>query len=99
MGRYSRKDMLEFAKFAKSYQSPRNVDDAYADYLKGKRLVGNKTESLHQKILKSNVIYFNNKIVKNRYGKEEIIVSLADLLDAVVERWNRKTKILFLKTN
>lgn len=98
MGRYSRKDMIEFAKFAKSYQSPRNVDDAYADYLKGIRLV-TKKESTFQKILKSNVVYFNGKIIKNRYGQQDIIISPTDLTNAVVERWNRKTKILFLKTN
>lgn len=38
MGRYSRKDMIEFANFAKSYQSPRKVTKAYELYLKGARL-------------------------------------------------------------
>lgn len=38
MGRYSAKDMIEFANFAKSYQSPRKVKDAYKRYLKGDRL-------------------------------------------------------------
>lgn len=38
MGRYSRKDMIEFANFAKSYQSSRKVKEAYAAYLKGIRL-------------------------------------------------------------
>jgi hypothetical protein len=37
MGRYSRKDMIEFAKFAKSYQSSRKVGEAYAAYLGGAR--------------------------------------------------------------
>jgi hypothetical protein len=37
MGRYSRKDMIEFANFAKSYQSSRKVEDAYEAYLKGAR--------------------------------------------------------------
>jgi len=37
MGRYSRKDMIEFANFAKSYQSSRKVEDAYKAYLKGAR--------------------------------------------------------------
>lgn len=44
MGRYSRKDMIEFANFAKSYQSPRKVDDAYDDYLKGARIFTKNTE-------------------------------------------------------
>jgi hypothetical protein len=39
MGRYSRKDMLEFANFAKSYQSPPKVKDAYKRYLKGDRII------------------------------------------------------------
>ena len=38
MGRYSRKDMIEFAKFAKSWSTPRNVEKAYNQYLKGSRL-------------------------------------------------------------
>lgn len=38
MGRYSRKDMIEFAKFAKNYQSSRSVEKAYNAYLKGARL-------------------------------------------------------------
>lgn len=40
MGRYSRKDMIEFAKFAKSWQTPRKVEKAYEHYLKGTRLTG-----------------------------------------------------------
>lgn len=42
MGLYSRKDMIEFANFAKSYQSPRKVNVAYDEYLKGARLKNNK---------------------------------------------------------
>ena len=42
MGRYSRKDMIEFANFAKSYQSSRNVNVAYGAYLKGARLNNKK---------------------------------------------------------
>lgn len=38
MGRYSRKDMIEFAKFAKCYQSSRKVNEAYNAYLKGDRI-------------------------------------------------------------
>jgi len=39
MGRYSRKDMLEFAAFAKSYQSNPKVGKAYKAYLSGDRLI------------------------------------------------------------
>ena len=39
MGRYSRKDMIEFANFAKSWQSPQTVEVAYQRYLKGDRLI------------------------------------------------------------
>jgi len=40
--KYSRKDMIEFAKFAKSFQSSRNVDDAYIEYLNGKKIKNKK---------------------------------------------------------
>ncbi len=39
MGRYSRKDMIEFANFAKSWQSPQTVEVAYQRYFKGDRLI------------------------------------------------------------
>ena len=42
MGRYSRKDMIEFANFAKSWQSPQTVEVAYQRYLKGDRLIANR---------------------------------------------------------
>jgi hypothetical protein len=42
MGKYSRKDMIEFANFAKSFQSPRKVKQAYELYLKGVRLITKK---------------------------------------------------------
>jgi hypothetical protein len=38
MGKYSKKDMIEFANFAKSYQSSRKVTEAYKAYLNGKKL-------------------------------------------------------------
>jgi hypothetical protein len=38
MGKYSRKDMIEFGNYAKNYQSSKNVSKAYKDYLKGKRI-------------------------------------------------------------
>lgn len=45
MGRYSRKHMIEFANFAKSYQSSRKVSEAYDAYLKGMRIKTNKTKN------------------------------------------------------
>jgi hypothetical protein len=44
MGRYSRKDMIEFAKFVKCHQSARNVENAYDDYLKGVRIITINTD-------------------------------------------------------
>jgi len=38
MGKYSRKDMIEFGNFAKNYQSPKQVPEAYKAYLKGRRI-------------------------------------------------------------
>lgn len=42
MGAYSKKDMIEFAKFAKSWSTPRNVEKAYNQYLKRRRLRKNE---------------------------------------------------------
>lgn len=56
MGRYSRKDMIEFANFAKSYQSSKNVEDAYKAYLKGARLKTKKKIVLPAKVRKQ-IIY------------------------------------------
>ena len=67
MGRYSRKDMIEFAKFAKSWSTPRNVEKAYNQYLKGMRLsqrgvVGPLTEGK----TKTNVKQYPNGIPKKK---------------------------------
>ena len=97
MGRYSRKDMIEFAKFAKSYQSSRKVEEAYKAYLGGARLV-TLTTSPYKKICKANVVYLDGKIVKNRYGKEDRSVSLSDCRNAAIESELQNGKILFLKT-
>jgi hypothetical protein len=42
MGKYSRKDMLEFANYAKNFQSAKSVINAYNAYLKGKRIITKK---------------------------------------------------------
>ena len=92
--------MIEFAKFAKNYQSSPNVDDAYAAYLKGVRIVTNKRESILQKILKSNVVFLDGKTIKDRYKTPEVnFMSLAiECVDnLIIERWNRRTKVLYLK--
>jgi hypothetical protein len=45
MGRYSRKDMIEFASYAKNWFTPRKVSEAYKRYLKGDRLIGKKKKN------------------------------------------------------
>lgn len=42
MGRYSKKHMIEFAKFAKSFRTPRSVEKCYELYLKGFRWGGRR---------------------------------------------------------
>lgn len=42
MGRWSKKHMVEFAKFAKNWHTPRDVERAYQMYLDGYRLGGRK---------------------------------------------------------
>jgi len=99
MGRYSRKDMIEFAKFAKSYQSSRNVEEAYNAYLKGDRLVSGRDESILRKITKANKVFLNGNVVKDKINlviMTEIIPELYK--NVIVERWNSKTKVLTLIT-
>jgi len=52
MGRYSRKDMLEFANFAKSYQSDRRVKKAYDAYLSGDRQISKHSNEDEKKRIK-----------------------------------------------
>lgn len=70
MGRYSRKDMIEFAKFAKSWSTPRNVERAYEHYLKGMRLTGNKrgVKPLTEGKTKTNVKQYPNGIPQKKGG-------------------------------
>jgi len=100
MGRYSRKDMLEFAKFAKSHQSSRNVEEAYGAYLKGIRLVCNREESIKMKIMKANRVFLNGKTIKDKYNIIETRIDSISLLSdrIVIESWNKKLKLLTLKT-
>ncbi len=97
MGRYSRKDMIEFANFAKSYQSSRNVEEAYQAYLKGARLKPpNWRESIQFRMIGANIIYVDGKIVKNRYGKEE--AQFPHHVEFHVVSYDEATRTLKLKT-
>ena len=100
MGRYSRKDMIEFAKFAKSYQSPRNVEDAYAAYLGGARLVNNKGFEcyLYRTMTNANKVFVNGVCVKSRYPDEVVQFDFNYLNSVAIDSWDNKLKILHLKT-
>lgn len=100
MGSYSRKHMIEFAKFAKSYQSSKNVEEAYEDYRKGLRLVGKKEVGILNKIRKASRVFLDGEVIKDRRFhidnlKEPIGRQINSL---VVSHWNRKSKVLMLKT-
>lgn len=55
------------------------------------------SESLYKKMLKSSVVMLNDKIIKNRFGKQEDITT-ADIRNAEVVEWDKNTKTLYLKT-
>jgi len=100
MGRYSRKDMIEFANFAKSYQSPRKVKDAYAAYLGGARIVtplGFGT-SLYRTIINAHKVFINGICVKSRDPNEVTPVVIKNLKFLAIDSWDNKLKILHLKT-
>jgi hypothetical protein len=96
MGRYSRKDMIEFANFAKSYQSPRNVNEAYKRYLKGERIV-TKTSPM-KRVRQAAIVYLDNKIIKTRYNIVDRLATTTEIDNSVVESWNKITGVLFLKS-
>lgn len=104
MGRYSRKDMIEFANFAKSYQSSRNVEEAYAAYLGGARIktahhTRTPSTSIHFRMMGAEIIYIDDILVKDRYGKETGDVQQIPLnreLDVI--SWDEATRVLKLKT-
>lgn len=93
MGRYSRKDMIEFANFAKNYQSSRNVEEAYRAYLKGERLLS----ILYGKMMKANLVYIDGVLVKSRF-KEVKCVLPQDFKTLRFVSWNAELKSLQLKT-
>ena len=94
MGRYSRKDMIEFANFAKSYQSSRKVSEAYAAYLGGARL----HTTLCTKIMRANLVYVDGVLVKSRFKTftDGEFPRNFDKLRFV--SWNPELKALQLKT-
>ncbi len=97
MGKYSRKDMIEFANFAKSYQSSRNVEEAYAAYLSGTRLVTHHDfgNSLYKTIQRANKVFVDDKCVKSRNPDETIHFKNLHLL--AIESWDSELKIIRLK--
>ena len=100
MGRYSRKDMIEFAKYAKSFQSSNNVEQAYADYLSGKRLVAPRREpSWYFTLLGAHKAYLNGKLIKNRFPSPEPVESFDIGNKRIeIESWDKDERILHLKT-
>jgi hypothetical protein len=96
MGRYSRKDMIEFANFAKSYQSPRNVTEAYKHYLKGGRI---KTKvSPMKRVRQATIVFLDDKIIKNRYNIVDRLATTTEIDNSVIESWNDVNGVLFLKS-
>ena len=97
MGRYSRKDMIEFAKFAKSYQSSRGVEEAYQAYLKGERIKPpNWKNSSTYLLQQANVAYLDGKVIKNRYGDVEAEIEWG--IRSRVESWDKDERVLHLTT-
>ena len=97
MGRYSRKDMIEFAKYAKSYQSPSKVEEAYAAYLKGARLTRPDFYNSPVRLLqRANIAYLDGKLVKNRFGIAETPMPWGAKI--MVISWDEKKRELNLKT-
>lgn len=99
MGRYSRKDMIEFANFVKSYQSSRKVSEAYQAYLKGARQITRKEESLLTKIMNAELVFLDGDCVKSRctnYIVKEL--DIHKLNKFYIDSEDNKLKIIYLKT-
>lgn len=92
MGKYSKKDMIEFANFAKNYQSPRNVEEAYQAYLKGDRL----HTTLYRKICEANLVYVDGVLVKSRFKNIEAELPW-EFNTLIFVSWNIELKSLQLK--
>jgi hypothetical protein len=94
--------MIEFANFAKCYQSPKNVEEAYDAYLKGIRVVNNGDDSIFMKILKADKVFFNGDVIKDKYNKNlnndtSLLSSIREKNNVIIESWNNKSKVLILK--
>jgi len=99
MGRYSRKDMIEFAKYAKSYQSSRNVEQAYADYLNGKRLITpTRSPEWYFMLLGAHTAYLDGKLIKSRFPTTEPLTKFDPQPNLRVESWDNDERILHLTT-
>ena len=100
MGRYSRKDMIEFAKFAKSYQSSRSVEAAYEMYLRGQRIATRNTSpSWYFLFIGADKVYVDGKLVKNRHPSKEELHGF-NIHDNKTRRkkWDKNKRILHLTT-
>lgn len=100
MGRYSRKDMIEFANFAKSYQSSPKVKDAYKAYLGGARIKTRHSfnTSLLRTIMNAHKVFVNGMCIKNRKPDEVVQFDFNNLNLLTIDSWDNELKILHLKT-
>ena len=99
MGRYSRKDMIEFANYAKSHQSSNNVKQAYSDYLGGKRLVTPKrSPQWYWLLLGAHEAYVDGKLVKSKFPTTKAVVEFKPQPNLKVETWDKDKRILHLTT-
>jgi hypothetical protein len=62
------------------------------------RIKTDNTESIYKKILKCEKVYLDNKLIKDRYGKEELTPTTADIRDAEIVSYFEYTTALYLKT-
>lgn len=97
MGRYSRKDMIEFANYAKSFQSPQKVIDAYKAYLEGGRIITRSNSKLYDLFKQSNIVYLNGLRIKNKFGVEDVKLGVSKLRFYEILHWDNDRKILTIE--
>jgi len=96
--------MIEFAKFAKSYQSSRKVEEAYAAYLGGARQktaphTKKPSPSIQFRLMGAEIVYVDNLLVKDRYGKENShVFQFPRNREFDVVSWDESTRVLILKS-
>jgi hypothetical protein len=56
------------------------------------------TDTLRQRIFRSEVVYLDNVLVKKRHGKDVRNIGVDVLINAEMELWDEKKKTLFLKS-